>query len=874
MTDTTPALDDVGAALTARLVARAATRGVGAARQGAASRAWARSRDDSGAPGASPRRARLLSRVMEGFGTALPAWDRWGQTRGATVLRVLGEAYMLSPDGFVWVVPQAEDAPEEANAVSGWSRAPRRAGRPSASVGRPSTKRPAPGARAAREVHEPEPVLLGRPLEASDRTAALSQTQAGSFVPRAEPSMPPRARRRGRAVARAAARAVPSRGVGRARPLSTGIGRSSARGPLASDEPSVGWAPIAAAHARLDAPETVRRVLPGAADPVWLTGPEHDGEALSVTRLARWGTPPHGATAATGATRARPGSSSTFAGGARRPAAFGDDGFGDTFELAREASEQAAQAAARPLARAARRSESEARADDGLAARSILPRAAGVRGSMGGLAAPRTRPSRATDVALIGLDGAGMVGEAGESNPSSPQAAGGVRARLFGSEGRAGSTPAARAELRPRSAERVAPEGVGAGASAEPTLAPVSATTRALERATRADASRAAEVPTTSSSTALAAPPMSWIRPEVGASTVAGSAPIAGRDARPGPVGHAQRRAEAGPAFGFFAATGALPAAGGVAPDAFADAVRARHEALAPVRGASRALRAPEPSLLDGALTGGAISDDASAQASFDSGASSSIASATARRAGRARPTTRLRDRGASPVEHRAADASRGLEGPLMTLAEVSSPQAWDDVAVTPSSSARGGHVGIAAWRRALSSAPKDVAAALASSPELGAKVVAAMRQMKALPSDEAKPLHARTTAPSGVTAPSKQQEARREKTAAALATLRGSPMRTRADRPNQTRLTRLASKLEGLVHLVESEQREADAQRWVRRASEPAEAAGASTAAAAAGAQDMSLDTLQREVLEAVLRELERAQERGEGIGHATTDW
>ena len=193
MTDTTPALDDVGAALAARLVARAASRGLGTALQGPASRAWARSRDDSGAPGASPRRARLLSRVMEGFGTALPAWDRWGQARGATVLRVLGEAYILSPDGFVWVVPQADDAPEEANVVSGWSRAPRRTPRPSASAGRPSTKRPAPGARAPRDVDAPESLLLGAPPEASDRTDELTQTPMRSFEPQSETSTPARA---------------------------------------------------------------------------------------------------------------------------------------------------------------------------------------------------------------------------------------------------------------------------------------------------------------------------------------------------------------------------------------------------------------------------------------------------------------------------------------------------------------------------------------------------------------------------------------------------------------------------------------------------------------------------------------------------------
>jgi hypothetical protein len=80
-------------------------------------------------------------------------------------------------------------------------------------------------------------------------------------------------------------------------------------------------------------------------------------------------------------------------------------------------------------------------------------------------------------------------------------------------------------------------------------------------------------------------------------------------------------------------------------------------------------------------------------------------------------------------------------------------------------------------------------------------------------------------------------------------------------------KVTKLASKLMDLIHLAESERRVADAQSQVRMAEDTVEARAEGTPSSEKeiGAGKINFKVLQRDVLEAVLRELEMTKLRRE---------
>jgi hypothetical protein len=83
-----------------------------------------------------------------------------------------------------------------------------------------------------------------------------------------------------------------------------------------------------------------------------------------------------------------------------------------------------------------------------------------------------------------------------------------------------------------------------------------------------------------------------------------------------------------------------------------------------------------------------------------------------------------------------------------------------------------------------------------------------------------------------------------------------------------------LSRKLMDLIHLAEVDRRQGDAQRQVRRSDEKVEGAGVGGSDDAAEGSDVTLESLQREVLEAVQRELERIRDRCEGGPNAGIWW
>ena len=83
----------------------------------------------------------------------------------------------------------------------------------------------------------------------------------------------------------------------------------------------------------------------------------------------------------------------------------------------------------------------------------------------------------------------------------------------------------------------------------------------------------------------------------------------------------------------------------------------------------------------------------------------------------------------------------------------------------------------------------------------------------------------------------------------------------------------RLAGKLMNLIHLAEVERRKDEAQRQVRMASEETGTEGSGGAPVAGGSgQEANIEALRRDVLEAVLRQLElgrlRTEEDPDGHG------
>ena len=87
-------------------------------------------------------------------------------------------------------------------------------------------------------------------------------------------------------------------------------------------------------------------------------------------------------------------------------------------------------------------------------------------------------------------------------------------------------------------------------------------------------------------------------------------------------------------------------------------------------------------------------------------------------------------------------------------------------------------------------------------------------------------------------------------------------------------RVMKLAERLRGLVHLAEVDRRADEAQRQVRRAEASADAAPDAAPAAEDEGSDISLEELQREVFEAVQRELNAMKDRFEGGSNGDGWW
>jgi hypothetical protein len=88
----------------------------------------------------------------------------------------------------------------------------------------------------------------------------------------------------------------------------------------------------------------------------------------------------------------------------------------------------------------------------------------------------------------------------------------------------------------------------------------------------------------------------------------------------------------------------------------------------------------------------------------------------------------------------------------------------------------------------------------------------------------------------------------------------------TRGRGVGASNVMRLAGKLMNLIHLAEVERRKSEAQRQVRMASEETGTEGSGGAPAAGGSgQNANIEALRRDVLEAVLRQLETGRLRTE---------
>jgi hypothetical protein len=87
-------------------------------------------------------------------------------------------------------------------------------------------------------------------------------------------------------------------------------------------------------------------------------------------------------------------------------------------------------------------------------------------------------------------------------------------------------------------------------------------------------------------------------------------------------------------------------------------------------------------------------------------------------------------------------------------------------------------------------------------------------------------------------------------------------------------RLMALSQKLMDLIHLAEVERKQGDAQRQVRRSDEKVEGPVGGVAEDADAASGVTLESLQRDVLEAVQRELELIRDRGEGGSNGGIWW
>lgn len=168
---------------------------------------------------------------------------------------------------------------------------------------------------------------------------------------------------------------------------------------------------------------------------------------------------------------------------------------------------------------------------------------------------------------------------------------------------------------------------------------------------------------------------------------------------------------------------------------------------------------------------------------------------------------------------------------------------------------------------RVLVERPAEAAVLARSLSGPAARVVQQITRMQTLPEDAAEVLSAPVVAGSE-DAPAARRRARKGSSVRRVRGWGGTSRATASgqDGAGEGRLMKLSRKLRDLIHLAEVERRQGDAQRQVRRSDEKVEASDAAGAQGDLDVDDVSLEVLQREVLEAVQRELELMSDRREG--------
>jgi hypothetical protein len=166
----------------------------------------------------------------------------------------------------------------------------------------------------------------------------------------------------------------------------------------------------------------------------------------------------------------------------------------------------------------------------------------------------------------------------------------------------------------------------------------------------------------------------------------------------------------------------------------------------------------------------------------------------------------------------------------------------------------------------------------IATLPDPAARVLREITEMRALPESEVQLLSAPTaaSAPVGGGARRARSGGSRGSTTRRVRSSGGShgASATSIDGAGESRLMKLSQRLMDLIHLAEVDRMAQDAARQVRRSDEKVEAPSTSRAGQTEAIDGVTLASLQREVLEAVQREIEMMRDRGEGGRHGDFWW
>ena len=172
-----------------------------------------------------------------------------------------------------------------------------------------------------------------------------------------------------------------------------------------------------------------------------------------------------------------------------------------------------------------------------------------------------------------------------------------------------------------------------------------------------------------------------------------------------------------------------------------------------------------------------------------------------------------------------------------------------------------------------------DVAELAAALPDAAARVLRQVSDMRTLPESEVQTLSAPVISMGPGAVGVRQSGGGRGGPGSTTRRVRGAggsagSSATSIDGAGESKLMKLSQKLMSLIHLAEVERREDEAARQVRRSDEKVEAPSTSRAGQTEAEDGVTLAALQREVLDAVQRELEMMRERGEGGRHGDFWW